>query len=117
MNSTTMGQPRGHLDDACMVAGAAAAEPAGHVHGTSRGDSPPPEGTQIHLREPTSKAERRLIRDIQAGVKARDAAMGQLARANRRIATAERGLRQAGMVVGETAPAPAGPKGEGADHG
>lgn len=60
----------------------------------------PSEGTAVHLRPPTNKAERRLIRDIQRAIKARDTVMEQLVRVNRAVATAERGLRLAGMITG-----------------
>ncbi len=69
-----------------------------------------PAGNQLHLRAPKNKGERRLVRDIQAGINARNAAMGQLARANRKIAKAERALRQAGMVTEVTQAGPTSPK-------
>ncbi len=59
----------------------------------------PNEGT-LHLREPVNKAERRLARDIQKAIGARNTIIGQLARANRVIAKIEVGLRQAGMITG-----------------
>lgn len=63
---------------------------------------PPPapnEGT-LHLRAPINKAERRLARDIEKAIKARNTIIEQLARANRAVAKAEVGLRQAGMITG-----------------
>lgn len=62
----------------------------------------PPPNSQLHVRQPKTKSERRLIRDIVKGVKARNAAMTQLAQANRAIMKAEKGLRAAGMVSGVT---------------
>ncbi len=66
----------------------------------------PPTGGTLHLRAPKSKGERRLVAEIQKRFKARDAAMGQLARANRALSEAERALRQAGMVTGVTQAGP-----------
>ncbi len=77
--------------------------------------APPPapsQGNSIHLRRPTNGGERRLIADIQAAVKSRNDAMMKLARANRRVATAERGLRDAGMITGVTQEGQAAPEGE-----
>lgn len=62
--------------------------------------SPSPYYGGLHLREPTNKAERRLLRDMQDAVNARSSAMVQLVRINRKVAKAEQGLRQAGMVTG-----------------
>lgn len=59
----------------------------------------PDQVTAVHLRPPTNKAERRLIRDIQLAIKARNTVMEQLVRVNRAVAKAERGLRLAGMIA------------------
>ena len=104
--------------DLCMVADAAELEV--HSKGAAAAKQmvepapPPSEGNQLHLRQPKNKAERRLVADIQAGVNARNAAMGQLARANRKVAKAHRALQQAGMILdgSEASPASVEPKGE-----
>lgn len=74
--------------------------PMGMTWGSHDRIEPPPNEGTLHLREPVNKAERRLARDIQKAIEARNTIIGQLARANRVIAKIEVGLRQAGMITG-----------------
>lgn len=99
------------LEEVAKDAGAPRESVAAAVQQAAPLPPTPQQGYDLRIRAPTNKGERRLIADIQKGIKAREAAMGQLARANRNVAKAERALRQAGMVTSIT---PAAPKQEGA---
>lgn len=64
----------------------------------------PPEGRQLRLRAPTSKAEKRLVAKLQRACKGRDQAMRQYIGCCRAVERAAEELEKAGMVVDPPAP-------------